>query len=372
MLRYALHTLVQNRLRFLLSIGGVALALALVLIFDAIFTGVEGRLSAYIDHSGADVWVAQQGVENLHMVSSQLPATVVTQVQQVPGVAAVTPMLYVTDTLTVNRSENRYVVYVIGLPPGARMGGPWDIAQGATLPNDGQTIIDQTVARQEHLGIGDTVTMLGQPFTIAGLANGTGNIINSVTFITLKDFARIDGNRTAVSFVLVKVAPGASPGTVAAQIERDVRGVTALPRQAFAAQERKLVADMASSIITIMNVIGFAVGLAVLALTVYTATFARRKEYGLLKALGARNSYLYGVVVTQALTSALLGFIVALTLTLLLAVVVPALGYPLTLQVSETTLLTVGGVSFLITALAAVLPIRQIAGLDPALVFKGA
>ena len=40
-----------------------------------------------------------------------------------------------------------------------------------------------------------------------------------------------------------------------------------------------------------------------MALTVYTATLARRAEYGVLKALGAHNRQLYGVVLTQALIS---------------------------------------------------------------------
>jgi putative ABC transport system permease protein len=120
-----------------------------------------------------------------------------------------------------------------------------------------------------------------------------------------------------------------------------------------------------------MNLAGFMTGLAMVALTVYTATLARRSEYGVLKALGARNSRLYGVVLAQALYSVVLGFAVGLTFTLLLSAIVPALGSNLPLQVGATSLLKVGSASLVIAALAAVLPIRQIAGLDPATVFRG-
>jgi len=41
------------------------------------------------------------------------------------------------------------------------------------------------------------------------------------------------------------------------------------------------------------------------------------------------------------------------------------------LQISSASLLKVGIVSLVIATLSALLPIRQIAGLDPALVFKG-
>jgi ABC-type antimicrobial peptide transport system permease subunit len=43
----------------------------------------------------------------------------------------------------------------------------------------------------------------------------------------------------------------------------------------------------------------------------------------------------------------------------------------MTLELSAASLLKVGVVSLIITALSAILPIRQIAGLDPALVFRG-
>lgn len=384
MFRYALHNLLQNKIRLVISVGGVALALCLILALDAIMMGVEGRLTAYIDHSGADVFVSQAGVRNLHMVSSWLPASVVGEVQAVPGVAAVTPIMYLTDTMGVGPNQDQYAVYVIGLPQGATMGGPWRIARGASIPAEGQTVIDRGVAEQYGLGIGDKVNMLGQAFTIAGLSDDTGNLLNSVAFISLDDFARIRGNMPMgnaaststtmpiISFVLVKVKPGASPDAVAARIEQAVPGVTARSREAFATQERKIVKDMATDLITTMNLVGFLVGLAVMALTVYIATLSRRGENGILKAVGARNRYLYGTVVAQALYSVVGGFALALTLTFLLSVALPNLASTLTLQISGASLLKVGIASLVIAALSALLPIRQIAGLDPARVFKGA
>ncbi len=370
---YALRTLFQNKPRLLISTGGVALALTLILALDAIFAGVQGQLSTYVDSSGADIFVAQSGVENLHMVSSTLPSSVVSQVEAVPGVASVTPIMYMTDTLVIGPNQDRYVVYVIGLPRGATMGGPARIDQGVALLARGQAVIDRSIAAKYGLGLGGKVTILGQPFAVAGLSDGTANLLNSVAFISMDDFVRIHGDtQQTVSFVLAKVKAGASPDAIAARIQQHVSGVTALSREAFAAQERKLVTDMAIDVINAMNVVGFLVGLAVMALTVYTATHSRRAEYGILKALGARNRYLYGTVLLQALYSIMLGFALALAITLLLALLVPALGFNLALQVSGASLLQVGGLSLLIAALSALLPIRQIAGLDPAMVFKGA
>jgi putative ABC transport system permease protein len=128
---------------------------------------------------------------------------------------------------------------------------------------------------------------------------------------------------------------------------------------------------MSTDVITIMNLIGFLIGLAVMALTVYTSTLSRRREYGLLKALGARNADLYRTVLAQAILSVILGFLFGLILTLMLTIVIPIFGSNLVLEVSRISLLKVGSVSLLIAAISAMIPIRQIARLDPAMVFRG-
>jgi len=57
-----------------------------MLALDAIVEGMTARITAYIDHSGADVFVSQSGVRNMHMASSTLPVSIVSKVQAVPGV----------------------------------------------------------------------------------------------------------------------------------------------------------------------------------------------------------------------------------------------------------------------------------------------
>jgi putative ABC transport system permease protein len=113
------------------------------------------------------------------------------------------------------------------------------------------------------------------------------------------------------------------------------------------------------------------IGMAVMALTVYTATLARRAEYGVLKALGARNRHLYGVVLIQALVSVSIGFLLGGGFTLALTAIVPLISLNLFLQLRSAALLKVGAVAIVITAVSAILPIRQMAGLDPATVFRG-
>lgn len=368
MLRLAFRNLFQKKARLLASVGGVALALSLIVALDAIFTGVEGQLTAYIDNSGADVIVSQSGVRTMHMSSSWFPAPVAAEVKVLPGVESVTAVLYATDIISLGQKQN--LIYVFGLPPDPLAGKPWRMAAGMALPGPGEAVLDQALAKNLGLQLGDKVTLLGQEFKLAGLSEGTSGLVSSITFISAGDFARIRGKSQAVSFLLVKIKPGQSSEAVASRIETEVKGITAQTRAEFAYQERKLVKDMGADVITIMNLIGFVVGLAVTALTVYLATFSRRAEYGVLKALGASNNQLYRVVLLQTLVSVALGLVAGVGFTLLLSVAAPGLSSNLTLQISGLSLLKVSGAALIIAGLSALLPVRQIAGLDPALVFK--
>lgn len=364
----ARRNLARNRVRFLASVGGVALALSLTLALDAIYAGVANQLTTYIDRAGADVWVSQAGVRNLHMVASWLPDAVTERVRTVDGVVEATPILYSTDTIAAG--EERAVAYVIGLPAGASMGGPRDIVEGSGRVGPGEVIVDRGFARRAGVAIGASVTVLGRPARVVGLSEGTASLLNSVAFVPFDDFRAMRGGAPVVSFVLVRVAGNASPDGVATAIARAVPGVSALTRAGFSGEERQLVMDMSADVISIMNVVGSAVALAVVALTVYVGTLARRHEYGVLKALGARNRVLYLVVLAQAFMSVAIGFVVGLGFTSLLAVVVRWAGLPLELSIGAASLARVGLVAGTIAGLAAILPIRQVSGLDAAIVFR--
>ena len=364
----ARRNLTRNRVRLIASVGGVALALSLTLALDAIFAGVSNQLTTYVDRAGADVWVAQSGVRNLHMVTSTLPGSVVDEVGAVDGVAAVVPILEATDTINVR--DERAVAYVIGLPRNAAMGGPWDVVEGASTVGPGEIIVDRGFAAKAGVSIGDNVGVLGGEARIVGVSRGTASLVNSVAFVSFDDFRTMRGDVPVISFVLVRVASGASPEMVAADIERVVPGVTAQSRTDFVAGERRIVTDMSADVISIMSVVGFVVALAVVALTVYVATLTRRREFGVLKALGARNRVLYRVVLVQAALSVVIGFAIGLAFTGLLGFAIGRTDLNLELAITAESLAKVGAFAAAIAGLAAILPLRQVAGVDPAVVFR--
>jgi putative ABC transport system permease protein len=368
MLQLAYRNLFQSRTRLIVSVGGVALALLLILSLDGILAGSERRMTAYIDNTGADIFVAQKDVRNMHMASSSLPTALIAELESIEGVADVTPILYLTNVIDVG--DEQFLAYIIGVDPEAEFGGAWELTEGRANPVAGEIVIDETVAKSSGLGLNDHVDVLGQSFEVVGLASGTTSIINSVAFIDLQDFFKLRGNDDMISYLLASTSASELPETVAVRIEAKLSGVTAVARDTFSAEESQIIQDMGSDIITIVNSIGFLIGLAVTGLTIYTATLSRKAEYGMLKALGARNSHLYLTVGWQTALSIVLGLLVAIALTLSLTILVPLVVPELELLVLPSALVKAALAAAGIAMLAAMIPIWQITRLDPAMVFR--
>jgi putative ABC transport system permease protein len=171
------------------------------------------------------------------------------------------------------------------------------------------------------------------------------------------------------SFVLVSVQPGEPVESVRQRLD-DLDGADALLKSTVAANDLKLFAKVFSAPLRLMVAIAFLVGVLVVGLVIYTATIERQREYGALKAIGARNGVLYRVVAAQALFSALTGSLVGIGLAV-------AAGQ-LVMQARPQFLVVItpadAGLAFaagLGMALAAGLfPARVIAGLAPAEVFR--
>ncbi|HET6444246.1 MAG TPA: ABC transporter permease [candidate division Zixibacteria bacterium] len=368
MLHLAWKNLSQNRTQFILGVGGVTLAILLMLSLDALLAGSEEDLVAYIEQSGADIFIAQKGVKNMHMASSAITELDMRLVEQIDGVATASPILFTTSIIKAGESD--ILSYIIGYDPDQLLGGPQKLIAGTTQLARDEAIIDRAVARNQGLSLGDKIEIFGQEFTVAGITRGLTNIVNSVSFIQLGEFQAMRGG-DAISYALLTVDPDADVNAVAGAIMAQDVDVQALSMSDFSREERQIIKDMSVEILNIMNMSGLLIGLAVTALTLYTSTLRKRQEYGVLKAIGARNGNLYGVVITQAFLSLSLGFLGAVWIVWLMGQLLPLVAPGIAMSLTSTGLIRVLTLSVIIGILAALAPAWQLSRLDPAQVFRG-
>ena len=361
----ARRNLFEDRRRAAIAVTGLAAALMLVLVLDGIFTGAMRQVTAYIDASPADVFVAQSDVRTMHMSVSALADDTVALVQQVPGVRWAEPLRY--TTATVAHRDATALTYVIGYDTRTGRGGPTEVATGRA-PSTGEVLIDQAAADDLGVRIGDTVEVLGRSWRVSGLSTRGTNIVNTSVFVNLDDFAVIRG--PGVNYVIVDPEQGIAAATLARRINETVPGVTAQTRAQFSAEESRIVRDMATDLMRMMTFIALLIALAVIALTLFTVTLAKLPEYGVIKALGASGGRLAATVAAQAAWSTAIAIVLAVVLSVGIGAALGRFTTNLSVVISAAAVGRTAALAFAVGALAAVVPLRQVLSVDPSTAFR--
>lgn len=360
----ARRNLLRQRLRLALSVGGVGLALLLILASDGIYGAILRQVTAYPDNAGAPVIVSQRGVDTMHMSSSALPVEIVDRLRADSHVARAEPILYAS--LILGDKQQAYS-YLIGF---RTAGGPWNLKSGSGRPHGNQIVLDQRTAEKIGVGQGSRVGVAGQKLRVVGLASGTASVVSAVAFVDYAAFARILNTHNTVSYVLVWPARGASAASLVARLNRDYPKLTAQTKEQFSGHERQVVSDMSTGLIRGLVLIGLIVGLIVAGLSIYTATTARLSQYAVLKAIGMRNSRLYGLISREALMMMGVGLVFALLLVVALSYVLPHVSPSVSLIVTGGAVLKTAVVAGAIGVLSALLPAWRVARADPASVYR--
>ncbi len=131
--------------------------------------------------------------------------------------------------------------------------------------------------------------------------------------VTTIERARFYSNQSVntISAVLVNVEPGKNIDTVVANINHTIYGVRAWPSKKLAASSIKKILSSSGIALSTGTLIIFALiaGFFIIGLTMYSSALDRLKDYGTLKAIGAGNSYISRLILTQSLLFSIIGFL---------------------------------------------------------------
>ena len=362
----ARRNLFQNKTRLLLSAAGVALALMLILVLNGFLSGVYKQATAYLDNTPGSVVVAQEGVRNFFAANSVLPPGTVGSVRETEGVSRALPIAF--QFVIFELHGEKQGAQIVGYEPKAG-GGPWDLAEGRGVRADDELVADRALAETHDISVGDEITVGEKDFTVVGISEGTSMWAAGLMFARKDSVGELMGAPEAASMLLVTPEDGVAPTTLRERLS-DTQDADALLKSTLAANDEKLFARAFSGPLRLMVGISLLVGALVVGLVIYTATVERQKEYGVLKAVGARNRALYRVVTTQALIAAGLGSALGVGLAYgasrVIVVLRPEFLVPIEPEAVGWALL----MGLVMGLLGALLPVRKVAKLAPAEVFR--
>lgn len=348
--------------RLIASAAGVGLALMLILLLDGLWAGIDEKTTLYEDNSGADLYIAQPGAKNLFSTISVIPAATVDRVRADPDVRWAAPVRGMFSIIELH--DTKVPAYLIGWEPGQR-GGPWSVTGGRVPAADDEIAIGQVLARRHGVQIGDRLDVVGRPFTVVGVADAD-MFMSSFVFMTHAATDQLLQASGTTSFVLVGTD---HPDRVRARLA--ATGVAVLDRDELKVNDLAVIARPFSVPLRFMVGVAFIVGSLVIALTAYSTIVEHRREYGILKAIGADRRRLYRLAVTQTLGLAAIGLAAGAVFFLVGRGLILWMRPQFAVVLTATVVIRAVVAALAMGVVAAIIPARRLARLDPATAYRG-
>ena len=366
MLLIARRNLFQEKGRLFISVGGVAFSVLLIMILQGLYQGWSNKIGEYISNVPANLWVMQAGSENMFHTPSVLPLSDSAKIAAVEGVASVEP--FSSRRLAAQVNGKTLDLYVVGYDSVSDASRPASIAEGKSLPGAGEIIIDRSQSKK--IKFGDTVGTAGQQLKVVGFSEGGDIVTSSFAFARKDELNKIQNLPASANYFLVNVKPGFDNDQVIGNIKAAVAGIDVVESQKFVENNTKIISDSFLPVILVLLIIGVAVGIAVIGLTIFTSTVEKSKEYGVLKAVGIKDRQLYGIVEQQALIAGVAGYLIGTGLAFGLGATVSQYVPQFVSRIRLFDVLWVFLLTIAMAVIASYIPIRRIAKIDPAEAFK--
>src|SRR5262245_43410169 len=183
----ATKSLLHDKLRFLITVSGVAFAVTLVFVQVGLFLGLLDNASITIEHIDADLWVTSKNTPNIDFAHT-FPDSAVQRVRSVPGVARADNLIvwFMTMNLPSAAQEG---TEVYALQDFSRWNIPWNVEEGslADLKRGQYFFLDNSaVKRYGSFAVGDYREILGQRMKLVGRTKDAKSF--TTTPITFMDF----------------------------------------------------------------------------------------------------------------------------------------------------------------------------------------
>jgi len=358
----------KEKVRFLITVSGVGCAVMLMLFLVGVYEGVKRDSTSYVVTTPADIWICQKNSTNLLRTSSFLFSSIEDEIRKVKGVNQVAGLLRFIATARINSQS--VTLFIFGFDPKSGLGAPLTLIRGRSIINSREIIIDKTFAAKHKLALGDRLHIQGYDFRVVGISRGTNAFVTQFAFTTLEDAQLLIGLPGIISFFLIRTEASADKTLIIDSLKKQFPSLAVFDKQEFV---RNNLEEMETGVLPVLWAIAFfgaLVSTAIITLMVYGAILERREDYALLKAIGARQTFLVSLVLKQSLWGALAGFVFGL---LLHAVSTPLLMAWVPEISSFLTFKAVGFIfaaSLVIGVMGSWLPLHKLSHIYPAEVFR--
>ncbi len=317
MFRLAWRQIQLDPLRSLLTAIALGSVIAVILILEGFEQGQYYQLEQLVLNRKSDLVASQAGVRNFIAVRSSIPQLSRGEVESVEGVINAHP---ITAIPVIYEEDNiRTPVYVLVYDT---RGGPSSITHGNHIIDGRDIVIDQSLAEQYNIKLGDPFVISDFEFNVSGFTRETAFMMpfafisydGMIDLYLESEIAPDLSTFPMLSYMLIEIDPSADRDEVASRIEANVPSVDVLSPEEMAARDVNMGRTFFAPIMGLLVMVAYVIGLLVVALIMYADVRGRLRSFAVLKALGFSFAQLLQAVLLQAFMLLVIALPVAVVL----------------------------------------------------------
>jgi putative ABC transport system permease protein len=323
---------------------GLSIGLALTMLVAR--QAVQAKIESVKSSIGNIITVSPSGARGFQGGGEPLTTDQITRVKSTPHVAAVTEVLAdrldstqtnlqsAIETGSLGRrfnggragaagNEGNFTppIFVTGTdsPSGQALSGGGDLNVTSGKIFDGKAdanvaLVGKGLATKNNLTAGGTFQAYGSTFTVSGIFDSGNNFSNSALVMPLATVQRLSEQTGNISSAIVQVDSISNLDAASSAIKSELGDAAdVVSQQDMAAQALTPLENIKT--ISLYSLIGAVVaGAVIILLTMMMIVRERRREIGVLKAIGASNIKVVTQFMAEAVTFTLLGSVVGLGL----------------------------------------------------------
>lgn len=301
--------LTRRRGRFIFTLSGIVIGMASFVTFMALGGSLKSQIERESAALGANLVVTPKGSCAYEQVSiltgEQLPTTITAEeVTAIRAIEGMTAIPYLAERSAI---ANRPVSVMGILPEETRQFKNWNLAAGAYFPAEDASgaVLGSVVAGQFELQPGAEVRIRGTSVPVLGVLQETGGKDDLTVFLSLPAAQQLYEQENLVSYVAVRVDRLDEVDLYASKIKDTVSlGVVS---------DKQMLSSVLSIVGTVNVTLQLIAAVAILAAafgivnTMMTATYERKREIGILQAMGATRSGIFRLFLLESGIYGLLG-----------------------------------------------------------------
>jgi putative ABC transport system permease protein len=368
----AARNLLRSGGRFWVSLFGIAFATFLMCVQGSLLYSFTLTASRVVDSVHADLWIIGKGTPTFDYVTS-IPERYAQHALGVEGV--LDAGRGAAGWAPIERPNgDRTLVWIIGVEENYRGSLPpvKELAAASGL-SDSAVVVDETDA--DRIGFDGRVQAAQIGFQRSHLFAKTGGFASFIgtplvfsDYTDVRRFLRLE--RAHASFVVLHVKPGHDVAAVRDALRARFTDVDVWTQKELATRSRLfwLIQTGAGAALLLAGVLGFGIGLVLVAQTIYSITAENVEEFATMKAMGASRFDVQLVVLLQSVICGVVGGAVGL---LLVGPYVEASRSIVTwLAVPYWMYLFVSAALLILCVLASLIAVRPAVAVDPGRVFR--